>query len=212
MDVIILLPMLFFSIVLHEFAHGYVAYRMGDDTAYFSGRLTLNPLKHVDVMGTFLVPALCYFFGLPLFGWAKPVPVNPMRFPSPRRDMGKVALAGPAVNLLLAFVCAGLLKIIFLSQGVLPERTLALLGYLLQYGLFINILLAVFNLIPIPPLDGGRILVALLPLRQAMGYERFLGRYGMWIVFLLILSGAVRYILLPPTQLILTLLSKIFGL
>lgn len=212
MDVIVLLPVLFFSIVLHEFAHGYTAYRKGDDTAYLSGRLTLNPLAHVDVIGTLVVPGLCYLFGLPLFGWAKPVPINPLRLPSPRRDMGKVALAGPAVNLLLAFVCAGLIKIFVIFQGSFSQGTLSILFQLLQYGLFINILLAVFNLIPIPPLDGGRIVSSLLPIQQSVRYEHFLGRYGMWIVFFLILTGAVRYILIPPTQFIFTLFSKIFGL
>lgn len=212
MSVIVLLPILFFSIVLHEFAHGYTAYRMGDETAYFSGRLTLNPLKHIDVMGTLVVPALCYFFGLPLFGWAKPVPVNPVRLPSPRRDMGKVALAGPAVNLLLAFIFAGFIKGLLMLGGKLETQTVTLLFHFLHYGLFINILLAVFNLIPIPPLDGGRVLCALLPVQQAIRYDQFFNRYGMWIVFLLILSGAVRYILIPPTQFILALLGKIFGL
>lgn len=207
MDVIVLLPVLFFSIVLHEFAHGFVAYRMGDDTAYYSGRLTLNPLKHVDIMGTLIVPCLCYIMGFPLFGWAKPVPVNPMRLPSPRRDMGKVAAAGPAVNLILAFISAGLLKLVLVLQA---HPSLGLI-HLLEYSVLINVMLAIFNLIPIPPLDGGRIVTALLPVHAALTYDRVLGRYGMWIVFALILTGLVRYILIWPAQVVLSVLGKIFG-
>lgn len=209
---IALLPILFFSIVLHEFAHGFVAYRLGDDTAYLSDRLTLNPFKHVDIMGTLVVPGLCYIMGWPLFGWAKPVPVNPMRLPSPRKDMGKVAMAGPAVNLLLAVLCAGLLKLFFMLRGHFSEQIFMSVNYLLQYGMLINVFLAIFNLMPIPPLDGGRIVTALLPVQKAVWYEQFLGRFGMWIVFALILTGAVKFLLFPPAQLILTLLVKIFGL
>jgi len=212
MEVIVLIPFLFFSIILHEFAHGYAAYRMGDQTAYLKGRLTLNPISHIDILGTLIVPAVCYVLGFPLFGWAKPVPVNPMKLPSPRKDMGKVALAGPAVNLLLAFLCAGLIKLFVVLKGNFSEQTLLNLFTVLQYGLFVNIFLAVFNLIPLPPLDGGRIVCAVLPLKAAIKYETVVGRYGMWIVFAFILTGTVKYILFPPTQLILTVISKIFGL
>ncbi|MBO4675162.1 MAG: site-2 protease family protein [Elusimicrobiaceae bacterium] len=212
MDIIALLPILFFSIVLHEFAHGFVAYRLGDDTAYLSDRLTLNPLKHVDIMGTLVVPGLCYMMGWPLFGWAKPVPVNPMRLPSPRKDMGKVAVAGPAVNLLLAILFAGILKLIIILQGSLSVQTVQALAHMLQYGVLINVFLAIFNLMPIPPLDGGRIVTALLPVQKAVWYDQVLGRFGMLIVFALILTGVVKYLLLPPAQLVLIGISKIFGL
>ncbi len=211
MEIVILLPVLFFSIVLHEFAHGFVAYRMGDDTAYLSGRLTLNPVKHVDIMGTLLVPGLCFLMGWPMFGWAKPVPINPTRLPSPRKDMGKVAFAGPLVNLLLAVLCAGLLKVVLLFQTHISIQTATALFHLLQYGILINVFLAIFNLMPIPPLDGGRIITALLPIKKALWYEQFVGRFGMWIVFALILTGAVRYLLFPPAQLILAGIAKIFG-
>jgi len=209
MEIIILIPVLLFSIILHEFAHGFVAYRLGDDTAYYSGRLSLNPLKHIDPVGTVAVPALCALLGWPMFGWAKPVPVNPMRLSSPRRDMGKVALAGPAVNLLLAVVCALLLKIVLMLQGGLAETFLKSAFAFFQYGILVNVMLAVFNLIPIPPLDGGRIAVALLPVRTAIAYEQLFARYGMWIVIGLILTGAVKYIILPPAYFILSLISKI---
>ena len=212
MDIIVLIPVLFFSIILHEFAHGYVAYRMGDDTAYYSGRLTLNPISHIDPVGTLAIPAICWLFGWPLFGWAKPVPVNPMRLPSPRKDMGKVAFAGPAVNLLLAVLCAFLLKIVLLAHAQLGQQTFNALVHIFHYGLFINVFLAVFNLIPISPLDGGRVLTALLPVTQAVAYDRLIGRYGMWIVVILILTGVVKYIIFPPTLLLIAALGKIFGI
>ena len=205
-----MLLVLFFSIVLHEFAHGYVAYRMGDDTAYLMGRLTLNPLKHIDPIGTFAVPAMCFFFHLPMFGWAKPVPVNAMRLPSPRKSMGKVALAGPTVNLLLALLCALGLKAILLSgwNSTAAANTIVCL----TYGIQINVLLAVFNLMPIPPLDGGHIVAALLPVRAAICYTTFFGRFGMWLVIGLIVTGLFRYIIYPPMELILMVLEKIFGM
>ena len=211
MELFIILPILFFSIVLHEFAHGYVAYRLGDDTAYLMGRLTLNPLKHVDIIGTIAVPGLCYVLGVPMFGWAKPVPVNAMRLPSPRKSMGKVALAGPTANLLLAVVCAFLIKLTLVS-GVLSAQGTAQTIQFLIYGLQINVLLAVFNLMPISPLDGGHIVEALLPINAALAYSRFFGRWGMYVVFGLILTGLFRYILYPPMYLVVSLLGKIFGI
>ena len=212
MDIVVLLPVLFFSIICHEFAHGWLAYRMGDDTAYLSGRLTLNPISHIDPVGTLAVPAICWLFGWPMFGWAKPVPVNPMRLPSPRKDMGKVAFGGPAVNLLLAVLCAFLLKMALVFHAHVSQQTLTAFIHIFQYGIFINVFLAVFNLIPIPPLDSGRVLTALLPVQKAVWYEHFIGRYGMWIVIGLILTGVVKYIIFPPTFLLISAIGKLFGI
>ncbi len=209
MELLIFIPILFFSIVLHEFAHGFVAYRLGDETAYLSGRLTLNPLAHVDLVGTIGIPLLCYFTGMPLFGWAKPVPVNALRLPSPRKDMGKVALAGPVANLLLAIVFVLVLKVVLLAHASFSAQALDGTFRFLQYGIIVNIILAVFNLLPITPLDGGRIVTALLPIKAALVYDRFFSRFGMWVVFFLIITGALRYVLMPIAFLTWSLIAKI---
>lgn len=209
MEFVLFIPVLFFSIIVHEVAHGYVAYYLGDDTAYLSGRLTFNPLAHIDKVGSVFVPLFCYFTGLPLFGWAKPVPVNALRLPSPRRDMGKVAVAGPAVNLVLAIIFAIVLKVVILAQGVLSAATVKNAFTLLQYGILINVMLAVFNLMPITPLDGGRIVTALLPVKAAIAYDRFFSRFGMWLVIILILTGLVKYLIFPPAAFVLKLISGI---
>ncbi len=162
------------AITFHEAAHGFVAWRCGDDTAYRLGRVTFNPLKHIDPMGTIILPLFLYLTTGFMFGYAKPVPVNFRRLRNPRRDMVLVAAAGPATNILLAFASAILFRIF-------PEptsMTTAVIGEILQRSIILNIILAVFNMIPLPPLDGGRVAVGLLPYPLSMHLAR-LERYGM---------------------------------
>ncbi|MBK8165446.1 MAG: site-2 protease family protein [bacterium] len=184
---------LVFSVVVHEVAHGWAALRLGDTTARDQGRLTLNPLPHVDPMGSVIVPLLLSLTGSFMMGWAKPVPVHVGRLRHPWNDHPKVAAAGPASNLLLALICAVLLGLTAGIAGRLPARHGAapVAGFLLlvwQTGIIVNVVLAVFNLIPLPPLDGSWILTRFLPDHLRSGYED-LRRYGMLVVvgFLLLM-------------------------
>ncbi len=177
------LIVLLFSVIIHELSHGYVAYSQGDPTAKYEGRLTLNPLKHLDPFGSIILPLLLFVAGSPfLFGWAKPVPVNPYNFRDKKFGDMKVAIAGPASNLLLAIFFGLILR--FIPDAMLMSNQGVALA--LSYIVSINIWLAIFNLIPIPPLDGSWILFSFLP--SKMEYvKNFLRQYGIVILVLLIL-------------------------
>lgn len=186
----LVLVMVFFSVVCHEISHGYVAYLLGDPTAWRMGRLSFNPLVHIDIFGTIILPGLLLLSGSRfLFAWAKPVPVNPQFFRNRKNGMMLVAIAGPATNLLIALVLTGILH---LTGGMMPE----FLASAVALAALINIVLMVFNLLPIPPLDGSRIVARFLRGRVLWQYMR-LERYGMFIVFGLLFLGVISSILQP---------------
>jgi len=184
-----------FAVTVHEVAHGWVASRFGDQTAKSMGRLTLNPVKHIDPVGTILVPAIMYFTSGFIFGWAKPVPVNWRNLGHPRRDMAIVAIAGPVANLLMLLFWAMSAKII-ISLGNDSNHLTQLLFVMCSIGITINIVLMILNLFPVLPLDGGRILTAMLPRNLAITFSR-LEPYGLIILVVLLLSGVLWKILLP---------------
>ena len=190
------------AVILHELAHGYSAYLLGDPTAARMGRLTLNPIAHIDLLGTLLLPFLLIMTGAPfLFGYAKPVPVNFTNLRSPRRDMVRVAAAGPIMNLILAGLSAFALKFLLSLQLI----TDGLIARNLLNSVLINVVLAVFNLFPLPPLDGGRVATGLLPRQPALALAR-LEPYGMLIVIFLLITGILGDILQPPVLFVLNAL------
>lgn len=169
METLVFLIIILYSIILHEISHGYVAYKLGDPTAKYEGRLTLNPLAHIDPIGTILLPALSFYFSGFIFGWAKPVPYNPYNLKNPKRDSIYIALAGPLTNILLAIFFAFLYKITFFDPFL--------------SGLRINLILAFFNLLPIPPLDGSKLLLIKIPLE----FYQYLEFYGFFFVLIFII-------------------------
>ena len=204
------LPLLF-AITLHEVAHGWVASFFGDQTARLSGRLTINPLKHIDPIGTIVVPLLMLIASNFIFGWAKPVPVDPRNMHHPRRDMAIVALAGPLSNIVMAFFWGGIARVgVFADQAGNGWWGIPLI-YMGEAGIMINVVLAVLNLIPLPPLDGGRILLSLLPPRAAY-YVSMIEPYSFFILILLMITGLLSFVMAPFVFFLINGIGGLFGL
>jgi len=202
------LPVIF-AITLHEAAHGYVARHFGDPTAWKLGRISLNPLRHVDLWGTIVIPALLLLSHAGfLFGWAKPVPVDFSRLRRPKQDMLWVAAAGPGANLAMAFGWAVLLKFAVVLS---PNMYSLPLAEMARAGIEVNAVLMLLNLLPIPPLDGGRIAVSLLPPRAAWRFAQ-VERYGFVILLALLFLGGLNYILTPLLRSFLSLIKNLFAL
>jgi Zn-dependent protease len=192
------------SIILHEVSHGVVANALGDDTAKRAGRITLNPIRHIDPFGTIILPAMLAISGLPAFGWAKPVPVNPRRLRRPRQHSLYVSLAGPATNLALAGVCAGLYRV----WGV---HSAGWFGDYVFFAGLLNVVLCLFNLLPVPPLDGSHVMKYLLPPAWAMQYQR-IGAYGLLILILLLsFAPAVIATWMAPVRLLMGVATRLIA-
>ena len=198
-----------FAITLHEAAHGWVANKLGDPTAKKLGRITLNPIKHIDPMGTVLVPLFLAMVSPFVMGWAKPVPVQPQYFKSPLLDMALVAVAGPASNFIMACIWAMFIQLATMSLD--QSQLLIFLVKMGENGIIINVVLMVLNLLPIPPLDGGRVMAGLLPPKLALPYMQ-LERFGMVIILLLLISGILGKILWPMVLHFVKIISFIFGI
>ena len=195
-----------FAITVHEAAHGYAAKYFGDMTAHYLGRISLNPLKHIDPVGTIILPALTVMLGGILFGWAKPVPVNFSNLRDPKKNMLWVALAGPLSHLLMAIFWTFL----YARLQLFPDSSIFFLQVMALAGIQINLILMVLNMLPIPPLDGGRVAASLLPYPWS-SYIENLERYGLFIIIFLLFSGVLGSILFPIINISKTIIFTIFG-
>lgn len=211
--VVLILPVLF-AITLHEAAHAFAAWRCGDNTAVILGRLSLNPVKHIDLLGTIIVPILVFIFsGFHfIFGWAKPVPINTRHFKNPRRDLVFVSAAGPLANFTMAVLWACILKtsmIIAVVYTLLQNPVILFFILTAKTGIIINLVFAFLNLIPIPPLDGGRILAAILPYHWAMQFAK-IEPYGFYILLALLFTNILTWMIEQPTEWAYQLLKSLF--
>lgn len=194
------IPIFIFAVIIHEVAHGWAAYRLGDPTAKYLGRLTLNPIPHIDPIGTVVLPILLMIMNSPVvFGWAKPVPINFLGLRNPKRDIIYVGLAGPLANIIFAFILAALFRLF-------PFMHSPMLAGIVFSSIVVNLFLAAFNLIPLPPLDGSRILFGLLPARLAVRYMS-IEKYGFIILFILIWLGFIDWFVNPMVS----ILARVIG-
>lgn len=190
------------SLSFHEAAHAWTSNKLGDPTAKMLGRLTLNPLVHIDWIGTVAFPLILALSGLPVFGWAKPVPVDMRYLKAPRRDFALVAAAGPVSNVILA---VGLMVLLQAQGGLVPETGVTRMGLILYDAIYINLILAVFNMLPIPPLDGGNVLAGLVPESMAQVVDR-MRPFGVFVIYGLMLTGALNFVFEPIGELMRALL------
>ncbi len=198
------------AITFHEAAHGYAAYRLGDPTAKMLGRLTLNPLKHIDPVGTIVMPIMLLVLtqGRFVFGYAKPVPIGVHNFKDPRRHMAITGAAGPLTNIVLALLSVWLIRLLGLAGGILPDTIERPVYEMLKSSAYINVFLASLNLLPVPPLDGGRVLAGLLPRDLANRLDR-VEPYGMIIVIILLVTNLANFFIMPVVQFIIRIINML---
>jgi Zn-dependent protease len=201
---------LLFDITVHEVAHGWVADRLGDPTARMLGRLTLNPIKHIDLLGTIILPALTIWLGGVIFGWAKPVPITWRNLKHKRRDIALVAVAGPMANLLMLFIWAAVAKL-----GLTMETHNIMSGIVFEamgkIGIYTNAILMILNLLPIQPLDGGRVFSCILPGKLSYYFDK-LEPYGLFILLICIMTGVLSFVLGGPVQFLVSFVNQLFGI